>query len=114
MAHLAPAHWLAEALAPFDATFGAGLRCTRFASGARWSYEGHSAIVELSAPDRITARFVAPPSLDAISGRPSAPVYMREGSGYALTRSGCEQMVADMTAFFSGTREPQFRFIAAG
>jgi hypothetical protein len=112
MAHPAPTHWLAETFAPLG-TFGERLRFSRVGTAARWSYEGHAAIVELAGADRIVARFVGPPAIDAISGQPAAPVYLRYEHGYAVTRAGCERMVADMVAFFSGTREPRFTFVAA-
>jgi hypothetical protein len=114
MAYTAPTHWLVEALAPLGDTFGERLHFSRDGAVARWSYDDHAAIVELGRADRILARFIAPPALDAISGKPSAPVYVREANGYALTPAGCDRMVADMVAFFSGIREPQFTFIAAG
>jgi len=114
MAYPAPAHWLADVLAPLGSTFGDSLRFSRDGSLARWSYDDHAAIVELGRADRIVARFVAPPAIDAISGQFSAPVYLGEEGGYPLTRAGCERMVADMVEFFSGVREPRFRFIAAG
>jgi hypothetical protein len=111
MAYVAPVQWLGEVFAPLGSTFGERLRFTRDGSVARWSYEGHAAIVEMGREDRIVARFVAPPAVDAVSGKLAAPVYARE-DGYALTRTGCEHMVADMVAFFSGTREPRFTFVA--
>jgi hypothetical protein len=114
MAYPAPTHWLAEAFAPLGTTFGERLRFSRDGTAALWTCDGHSAIVELGGADRIVARFVAPPVPDAISGQPSAPVYVRDERGYAMTRADCERMVADMVAFFSGTREPRFTFVAAG
>jgi hypothetical protein len=113
MAHTAPTLWLAEAFAPLGTTFGERLRFSRDGTAARWSYDGHAAVVELGGADRIVARFVAPPAIDAISGQPSAPVYLRDERGYAMTRADCERMVADMVAFFSGTREPRFTFVDA-
>jgi len=110
----APTQWLAEAFAPLGSTFGDRLRISRDGSAVQWSYDGHSAIVELGGSDRIVARFIAPRAIDAVSGLPSAPVYLRDERGYALTRVDCERMVADMVAFFSGTREPRFTFVAAG
>jgi hypothetical protein len=113
MAHSAPTLWLAETFAPLG-TFGERLRFSRDGAAALWTFEGHSAIVEPDGSDRIMARFVAPPALDAISGQPAAPVYISDEWGYELTRTDCERMVADMVAFFSGIREPRFRFVAAG
>jgi hypothetical protein len=114
MAHAAPTTWLADALAPLGNAFGERLRFAREGSVARWSYDDHAAIVELGGADRILARFVAPAVLDAISGQFATPEYVGAEGGYALTRAGCERMVADMVDFFSGTREPRFRFVAAG
>jgi len=108
----APSHWLVEALAPLDGALGGGLRFSREGSSARWSHGDHTAIVELSGLDRIAARFVAPPSIDAVSGEPATPEYLRDERGYPLTAAGCERLVTDMLAFFSGTREPVFTFIA--
>ncbi len=113
MVHPAPTPWLVDAFAPLGDTFGERLRFAREGSVAQWSFEGHAAIVELGAPDRITARFVAPAGIDAISGQPARAVYARDAHGYPLTRAGCERMVADMLDFFTGTREPQFTFVAA-
>src|ERR1700686_4252259 len=114
MAHPAPALWLAETFAPLGATFGERLRFSRDGTAAFWTYEGHSAIVEPDGSDRVVARFVAPPALDGVSGEPAAPAYISDEWGYELTRTDCERMVADMVAFFSGIREPRFRFVAAG
>ena len=114
MAHPAPTLWLAEALAPLDRAMGDRVRFSRAGRAAQWSFEGHAAIVELGGTGRIVARFMGPPAVDAVSGQPSTPVYLRYEHGYALTKAGCERMVADMVAFFSGTREPRFTFVAAG
>jgi hypothetical protein len=113
MAHPQPASWLADALAPLDCTFGEKLRFARDGAVAQWSYAGHAAIVELTGEDRIVARFVGPPEMDTVSGEPAKPVYRRYEHGYALTRAGCERMVSDMVAFFSGIREPRFIFVGA-
>jgi hypothetical protein len=112
MAYPVPASWLAEVLEPLGTTFGERLIFSHDGPVARWSYDGHAAIVELGRTDRITARFVARPAIDAVSGRPAAPVYACEADGYPLTRAGCERMVTDMVAFFSGIREPRFTFVA--
>ena len=113
MAYAVPASWLAEVLEPLGTTFGERLIFSRDGPVACWSYDGHEAIVELGRADRITARFVARPAIDAISGRPAAPVYAGDDAGYPMTRAGCERMVTDMLAFFSGIREPRFTFVAA-
>lgn len=112
MAYSAPAPWLLEALAPLGSTYGERLRFAYDGEVAQWSYEGQAAVVELGGADRILAHFMAPPAIDAVSGRTVTPVYLREEHGYALTRAGCQRMVEDMKAFFAGTREPRFRFVA--
>lgn len=111
MVHSAPARWLTDAFSPLASAFGGAMRFSRNETGAVWSYDGHSAIVELSGPDRILARFLAQPQLDEISGRPTTPVYESAPHGYPLTPTGCERMVTDIVDFFSGTREPRFTFV---
>ena len=114
MAQLAALAQLADVFSPLNRAFGGRLSFSHEGSVAQWAFDGHLAIVELGDGDRIFARFVAPPDVDAVSGDACTAVYARGGSGYALTRAGCEHMVADMVAFFSGTREPIFTFVAAG
>ena len=113
MAYPVPVNWLGDVLAPLGAAFGERLIFSHDGPVARWSFDGNAAIVELGRADRVTASFVARPEVDAVTGRPSAPVYMVEADGYPLTRVGCERMVTDMVAFFSGIREPRFTFVAA-
>ena len=108
-----PATWLADALIPLGATYGSRLRFTRDGGTARWSYDDLTAEVELRDGERIAARFVGAPAFDTVSGRLVRPVYVRHACGYAMDRAGCERMVADMAAFFSGIREPRFTFVAA-
>src|ERR1700684_3760464 len=102
MVSTAPATWLAEAFAPLGAAFGDRLRFSRDGSPARWWFDGPAAEVEMRGDDRITARFVGAPAFDAVTGSLVPPVYVRCPAGYALDRSGCERMVADMAAFFTG------------
>ena len=113
MSYTAPASWLTDALAPLDDAFGTRLGFARDGSSACWSFDGHRAIVEQTAAGRIEARFMTAPEIDAVSGRPLAAVYTREAGGYPLSAAGCERMVADMMAFFSGIREPRFTFVDA-
>ncbi len=113
MISTAPATWLADALVPLGTAFGDRLRFSRDGSTARWSYDGQAAEVQMRSDERIAARFVGTPTFDAVSGRLVTPVYVRYASGYAMDRAGCERMVADMAAFFSGIREPRFSFVAA-
>lgn len=114
MVHASPGLSLADAFAPLVTTFGERLSFSREGRQAQWSCDGHVVIVELGATDWVAAHFIAPPATDVVSGRPSAAVYAPGRHGYALTNAGCERMVADMIAFFSGTREPRFTFVAAG
>jgi len=100
MAHLAPGGRLAGVFAPLGTAFGDRVQFARDGSCAWWSYENHHAIVEMSADGSIEARFVAPPRTSAVRA-------------YALTQAGCERMVDDMLAFFSGAREPRFTFVDA-
>jgi len=109
----AASHWLVEALGPLDHALGDRLCFSREGSSACWSYDGHAALVELSGIDRIAARFVAPATIDAFSGAAMTPEYLSDERGYPVTASGCERLVADMLAFFSGTREPAFTFVGA-
>ena len=111
MAHTAPASWLTDALAPLGTAFGGALGFARDAGCACWTYEGQRALIELD-ENVVRARFVASPQADVIDGGNVAAVYAGD-DGYPLTPSGCERMVADMLAFFSGVREPQFTFIDA-
>jgi hypothetical protein len=109
----APATWLADALVPLGAAFGGRVRFSRDGGTARWSYDGQAAEVRMRSDDRIAARFVGAPAFDAVTGTFVTPVYERYASGYAMDRAGCERMVADMAAFFSGIREPRFTFVSA-
>jgi hypothetical protein len=108
-----PSRAFVDALGPLVSTFGERLGFSREGRQAQWSFDGHVVIVELAATDRIAAHFIAPAGTDIVSGRPSAAVYAPDRRGYAMTNADCERMVADMIAFFSGTREPRFTFIAA-
>jgi hypothetical protein len=113
MSYANPSAVFAEAFNPLVTTFGERLCFWREGRQAQWSFEGHVVIVELAATDRVAAQFIAAPETDLVSGRPSSAVYAPERRGYALTSADCERMVADMIAFFSGTREPRFTFVAA-
>jgi hypothetical protein len=110
-ASLAPT--FAATFGPLVSTFGERLSFSREGRQAQWSFDGHVVVVELAATDWIAAHFIAPPGTDIVSGRPSAAVYEPDRRGYAVTSVDCERMVADMIAFFSGTREPRFTFVAA-
>ena len=114
MSYPTPGQTLARALAPLVSTFGERLSFSRDGRQAQWSFDGHVVIVEADASDGIAAQFVAPPETDLVSGRPIAAIYEPSRRGYTMTTTGCERMVDDMIAFFSGTREPRFTFVAAG
>ena len=100
MAHPVPASWLADSLAPLGTAFGRQIAFARDGECACWSFAGQQAIVEMAGGGSLRAHFVA-----------SALVYARENAAYPLTPAGCERMVADMLAFFSGIREPRFTFV---
>ena len=102
-----------DAFSPLISTFGERLTFSREGRQAQWSFDGHVVVVELAATDWIAAHFIAPSGTDVVSGQPSAAVYATDRRGYAMTNADCERMVADMIAFFSGTREPRFTFVAA-
>lgn len=106
-------HWLAESAAPLASKFGDRLRLVRDRNCVQWSYDGHAAIVEFELGNELRATFVAAPVIDAVSRRPVSAVYRPRRYRYRLTREGSTRMVADMLAFFSGAREPQFDFINA-
>ena len=78
----------------------------------QWSYDGHAAIVEFQPGNELRATFLAPPVIDAVSSRHVCATYRPRQHGYRLTREGSTRMVADMLAFFSGVREPQFEFMS--
>ena len=109
--NLSPA--FVDAFSPLLSTFGERLTFSRQGQQAEWSFDGHVVVVELAATDWIAAHFIAPSDTDLVSGQSSAAVYAPDRRGYALTNVDCERMVADMIAFFSGTREPRFTFVAA-
>ncbi len=101
----------AAATAPLISNFGEHLTLWRDGNVVHWSYEGQSIVVELQHDGTVGATFIDRPGIDEISGAESAAVYHRPGDrAYRLTPVGCTAMVADMMAFFSGDREPHFRF----
>jgi hypothetical protein len=101
----------AAATAPLISSFGDSLTLWRDGNVVHWSYEGQSIVVELQFDGTVGATFIDRPGTDAISGSEAAAVYYRFGDlPYRLTAAGCTTMVADMMAFFSGDREPHFRF----
>lgn len=102
-----------DSFGPLIAAFGDRLVIRREPGRVEWSLDGAVVSVDVDAAGRAAAQFVAPSSTDLVSRRPSSAVYVRDRSGYALTAAGCSHMADDMIAFFSGTREPRFTFVAA-
>lgn len=105
---------LAAAAAPLISNFGDELTLWRDGDAAHWSYDGQTVIVEQQSDGAVAASFVDVPSLDEVSGAQASAEYRRSvDRRYQLTTDGCRAMVADMTAFFSGEREPFFTFVGA-
>ena len=103
---------MADAMAPLAEKFGDDLTLWRDGGVACWRYDGQAVIVGAGEGGMIEARFVDRATLDGVSGTLAAAVYERiGGSLYPLTPEGGSRMAADMTAFFSGSREPQFTFV---
>lgn len=96
---------------PLNLLLGGSVTASRCGETATWSHAGRSATVEFVSGGAIEATFIECPVLDAVSRSECEAIY-RPSSGYALTPAGCARMVDDMIAFFSGTREPRFRFAA--
>jgi hypothetical protein len=96
---------------PLNLVFGGGVTARRDGESAAWHYNGCTARVEFVSSGAIEATFVEHSTLDAVSSTECAAEY-RPLSLYTLTAAGCARMVDDMIAFFSGTREPRFRFTA--
>jgi hypothetical protein len=93
-------------------SFAHGLTLCRDGDVVQWSFAGQSAIVAPRDGGVVGATFIGEPAHEVISGGLAAPAYCAKGSAtYPLTRDGCTRMVADMVAFFGGTREPRFDFI---
>lgn len=76
-----------------------------------WSYDGQSAMVELSGDGSLRATYIDVERIDAVSSKPVAAVYRSGWTAYTLTETGCRRMVADLADFFSGVREPVFTFV---
>ncbi len=114
MFSLQSASALASATAPLISAFGDELTLWREGDVVHWSYDGQTVIVAQLADGAAVAAFVDAPTVDAITGLPAAAEYRRTiERRYHLTLDGCRAMVADMTAFFSGEREPFFTFVGA-
>ena len=105
---------LAAATAPLISSFGDELTLWRDGNVVHWSYDGQTVIVAQEADGAAVASFVDVPTVDAITGLPASAEYRRSvDRRYQLNVDGCRAMVADMTAFFSGEREPFFIFTGA-
>lgn len=102
------------ATAPLIAAFGDRLTLWRDGNRVQWSCEGQAVIVELQADGSLDATFVDRAALDGVSGQLASAVYRRNtGIAYRMSGDGSKRMVADMAAFFEGTREPLFAFVDA-
>jgi hypothetical protein len=104
---------LYEIARPLFDRFGPALTLVREGERVRWSYSDSAAVVELSADGAVAATFLAAPSRDAASDASVRAVYAPPSPTYSLTERGVRCMVDDVAAFFSGVREPRFRFVAA-
>ncbi len=105
---------LASATAPLISSLGDDLTLWRDGNVVHWSYDGQTVVVAQAADGAVDAAYVDAPTVDAISGQPASAEYRRTvDRRYQLTTDGCRAMVADMTAFFSGEREPFFTFVGA-
>ncbi len=112
MERVPPAAWLSEVIEPLSTRFGSQLTIDRDGDVVRWGFAGQYTVVELLHDGRLNATFLDRESVEAVSKRPAAAAY-RTHVAYALNRGSCSRMVADMCDFFSGVREPKFRFIEA-
>jgi hypothetical protein len=102
---------LAAAAAPLFSSFGEDLTLWRDGDVVHWSYEGQTVIVAQQADGAATASFVDVPGIDEVSGAATSAIYRRTAErSYQMTADSCRAMVSDMTAFFSGEREPFFTF----
>jgi hypothetical protein len=102
------------ATAPLVEQFGDRLTLWRDGNRVQWSCEEQTVLVELLADGSLDATFVDHPMHDAVTGRAANAIFRRNsGIAYRLTSDGCARMIADMTAFFTGEREPLFSFVAA-
>lgn len=104
--------WLSNVAEPLTSKFGGDLTVCRDGNAVRWGFAGQSALVEMLSDGQMHAIFIDRESVDSVSRRPAAAVY-RARVSYALTEASCGRMVTDMVDFFSGMREPKFRFVDA-
>jgi hypothetical protein len=105
---------MATATAPLISSFGDDLTLWRDGDVVHWSYDGQTVMVSQQADGAVAASFLDAPVVDEVSRMLASAVYRRTAERrYALTAEGCGAMVGDMTAFFSGEREPFFTFVGA-
>jgi len=104
--------WLSGIVAPLSKKFGSDITVSRTGDMVCWGYDGQSAVLEMTSDGSLRATFIDSESTDMVSASPAAAAY-RTGCTYTLTRAGCGRMVGDLVDFFSGVREPKFRFVDA-
>lgn len=100
---------IAAAFAPLREAFGSRLRLSRDGAMARWSVDGREALVA-SSGGGIAVTFVDEPFRDSVLDTTVAPLY-DSGEIYRLDAAGARRLANDLFLFFSGTREPRFRFV---
>jgi hypothetical protein len=106
------AGWLSGIAAPLTQMFGDALTVSRNGNMVCWGYDGQSAVIEMTLDGLLCATFIDCERLEAVSALPAVAAY-RTGATYTLTPAGCRRMVDDLVDFFSGIREPRFRFVDA-
>ncbi len=104
-----PTGSFASAFAPLRSHFGSRLIVRRDGSSVSWMLDGLCARVAPSTDGRVAVTFVDRSVRADRSETTVVPRY-RSASVYRLTNDGAERLVADMAAFFEGTREPRFVF----
>lgn len=100
---------LADAALPL-AALGNRVAVERCGNAVRYGCGHRSATVELQPDGRLSAAF-GERGFDAVTGLPATWLYRRASGRYALTPADGRRMAADMVDFFSGLREPAFRFV---
>ena len=99
-------------VAPLYEKFGGALTVSRVGQTVCWDIHDLSAFVELTPHGDLLATFVDRSGIDVASQKRLVAAY-RVRIPYALDRSSCGRMAADLVEFFSGVREPKFRFVNA-
>ncbi|GAC1567526.1 MAG: hypothetical protein NVS2B3_06150 [Vulcanimicrobiaceae bacterium] len=88
--------------------YGTALTLRRDGAAVRYEMGGLGAILE-PAGDAVRVTFVERAARDGVSLCDVVPLY-RSVERYGISLEGARRLVADMLAFFAGTREPRFRF----